>query len=124
LAGRSGATKGATSGLGGIEIEDESEIGFALCDGVAVYEGYLFHREATGIALENGGGVVEAVGNDPVSSSKGGMDELADELRSAGGEKQKFRFGGHGLAHGIVFEEVANDFPHWGAAGFTDLVHG
>jgi hypothetical protein len=74
--------------------------------------------------LENGGGVVEAVGNDPISSSKGGMDELSDELGSAGGKEEEFRLGGHRLAYGIVFEEVANDFPHWGTAGFTDLVNG
>ena len=112
-----GASESATPGLSRIKIENQSEIGFALGDGEVIDETDLLHRKAPGIALENGGGVVEAVGNDPFASSEGGMNELSDELGSAGGEKQELCFGGHGLAHGIVFEEVANDLrrslPHF-----------
>jgi hypothetical protein len=54
--------------FGRIKVENQGEIGFAMGDRKAVDKIYFIHGEATGIALENGGGVVKTVGNDPFSS--------------------------------------------------------
>jgi hypothetical protein len=56
-------------------------------DRKAVDEIYFIYREATGIALKDGGGVVEAVGNDPFASGEGGLNEFADEFGSARGKE-------------------------------------
>jgi hypothetical protein len=61
----------------------------------AVDEIHLFHGESTRISLENGGGVVKTVGDDPFAPGKGGMNGLADEFGPAGGEKKKLRFRFH-----------------------------
>ncbi len=52
------------------------------------------------------------------------MNQFADEFGAAGGKEEELRFRGHGLAHGIVFEKVADRFADGGAAGFPHLVHG
>ncbi|KRP32332.1 MAG: hypothetical protein ABS32_04120, partial [Verrucomicrobia subdivision 6 bacterium BACL9 MAG-120820-bin42] len=119
-----GSSESATSGLGRIEVENQSEIGLALGDGEVIDKIDLGHGQAAGIPLEDGGGVVEAVGNDPFASSEGGMNQFADEFGAAGGKEEELRFRGHGLAHGIVFEKVADGFADGGAAGFPHLVHG
>jgi hypothetical protein len=66
---------------------------------------------------------VKAIGNDPISSSKGGMDELSDELGSAGGKEKEFRFGLHRMSGGIVLQELADGFPEGGSSRFADLVN-
>jgi hypothetical protein len=93
-------------------------------DGEMIDEINFCHGESAGIALEDGGGVVKAVGNDPFSSGEGGMNELANEFGAARGKKEEFGFGSHRLSDGIVFEEVADGFAHGCAAGFTDFVNG
>jgi hypothetical protein len=62
------SAEGSGAGLGRIEIQNKGQIGFAVTNGKAVDEIYFIHGKATGIALENGGGVVKTVGNDPFSS--------------------------------------------------------
>jgi hypothetical protein len=56
-------------------------------DRKAVDEIYFIHGKATGIALENGGGVVKTVGNDPFSSIQCRKDGLAYEFGTARGKK-------------------------------------
>jgi len=82
------AAESAAAGFGGVEIEDEGDIWFAMGDGVLVNKFNCFDGESAGIALENGSGVVKAVGNDPFSSGEGGMDELANEFGAARGKKE------------------------------------
>jgi hypothetical protein len=82
-----GAAEGSAPCLGRIQVENQSEIGFAMGDRKAVDEIYLIHGEAPGIALENGGGIVKTVGNDPFSSIQCRKDGLADEFGSARGKK-------------------------------------
>jgi hypothetical protein len=124
LAGGARAAESAATGFGGVEIENQGEIRFAVGDGEMIDEINFCHGESAGIALEDGGGVVKAVGNDPISSGEGGMNELANEFGAARGKKKEFGFGGHGLSDGIVFEEVADGFADWGTTGFTDFVNG
>jgi hypothetical protein len=73
--------------LGRIKVENQSEIGFSMGDRKAVDEIYFIHGEATGIALENGGGVVKTVSNDPFASGQGRKDGLAHEFGSARGKE-------------------------------------
>ncbi len=124
LAGGARAAESTAAGFGGIEIENQGEIRFAVGDGEMVDKVNCFNGESAGIALEDGGGVVKAVGNDPFSSGEGGMNELAHEFGSARGKKEEFGFGGHGLSNWIVFQEMADGFADWGATGFTDFVNG
>jgi len=124
LAGGARAAKSTATGFGGIEIENQGEIWFAVGDGEMVDKINCFDGESAGIALEDGGGVVKAVGNDPFSSGEGGVNELANEFGSARGKKEEFGFGGHGVSDGIVFEKVADGFADWGATGLTDFVNG
>jgi hypothetical protein len=124
LAGGARAAKSTATGFGGIEIENQGEIWFAVGDGEMVDKINCFDGESAGIALEDGGGVVKAVGNNPFSSGEGGVNELANEFGSARGKKEEFGFGGHGVSDGIVFEKVADGFADWGATGLTDFVNG
>jgi len=73
--------------LGRVKVENQSEIGFAMGDRKAVDKIYFIHREAAGIALENGGGVVKTVSDDPFSSIQCRKDGLADEFGTACGKK-------------------------------------
>jgi hypothetical protein len=124
LSNWAGAAESPAPCFGRVEVENQSEIRFAMGDGEAVDKIYFIHRETSGIALENGGGVVKTVGDNPFASGQGRKDGLADEFGSARGKEKELCLGSHGLADGIVFEELTNDFPHWGAAGFTDLENG
>jgi hypothetical protein len=118
-----GSAEGTGAGLGRIEIQNKGQIGFAVSNGKAVDEAYFFHGEATGIPLENGGGVVKAVGNDPLSSGHGRKNGLAYEFGPAGGKEKEFGFRLHRLASGIVLEQLANGFPEGGSSGFADFVN-
>jgi hypothetical protein len=82
-----GAAESPAPCLGRIKVENQSEIGFAMGDRKAVDEIYFIHGEATGIALEDGGGVVKTVGDDPFASGQGRKDGLADEFGSARGKE-------------------------------------
>jgi len=124
LAGGARAAESAATGFGGVEIEDEGKIWFAVGDGEMVDKVNCFDGESAGITLEDGGGVVKAVGNDPFSSGEGRVNELANKFGAARSKKKEFGFGGHGLSDGIVFEEVADGFADWGATGLTDFVNG
>jgi hypothetical protein len=95
LADGPGSAEGSSASFGGIEIQNKGQIRFAVGDGKAVDKADFFHGEATGIPLENGGGVVEAIGNDPFSSGQGRKDGLAYEFGSARGEQKEFSFGLH-----------------------------
>ena len=117
------SAEGSGASLGWIEIEDKGQIRFALGDGKAVDEADFFHREAAGISLKNGGGVVKAIGNDPLSPGQGRKDGLAYEFGPAGGKEQKFGFGLHRMSGGIVLEQLANGFPEGGSSGFADFVN-
>ena len=68
LAGGARAAESTATGFGGIEIENQGEIRFAVGDGEMIDEINFCHGESAGIALEDGGRVVKAVGNDPISS--------------------------------------------------------
>ena len=93
-------------------------------DRKAVDEIHLFHRESTRISLENGGGVVKTVGDDPFAPGEGGMDGLADEFGPAGGKKKKLRFRFHGMTGGIVLQELADGFTERSSPGFADFMYG
>jgi hypothetical protein len=82
-----GAAESSAAGFGRIKVENQSEIRFAMGDRKAVDEIYFIHREATGVALENGGGVVKTVSDDPFASGQGRKDGLADEFGSARGKE-------------------------------------
>jgi hypothetical protein len=82
-----GAAESPTPCFGRIKVENQSEIGFAMGDRKAVDEIYFIHREAPGIALENSGGVVKTVSDDPFASGQGRQDGLADEFGTARGKK-------------------------------------
>jgi hypothetical protein len=92
-------------------------------DGKAVDEADFFHREAAGISLKNGGGVVKAIGNDPLSPGQGRKDGLAYEFGPAGGKEKEFSFGLHRLAGGIVLQQLADGFSKCGPSRFTDFMH-
>jgi hypothetical protein len=87
LSSGAGAAESPAPCLGGIKVENQSEIGFAMGDRKAVDEIYFIHGEATGIALEDGGGVVKTVSDDPFASGQGRKDGLADEFGSARGKE-------------------------------------
>jgi hypothetical protein len=118
-----GSAEGSSAGLGRIEIQNKSQIGFAVGNGKAVDKAYFFHWEAAGIPLKNGGGVVEAIGNDPFSSGQGRKDGLAYEFGSARGKQKEFSFGLHRLAGGIVLQQLADGFSKCGPSRFTDFMH-
>jgi hypothetical protein len=87
LSSGAGAAESPAPCLGRIKVENQSEIGFAMGDRKAVDKIYFIHGEATGIALENGGGVVKTVSDDPFASGQRRKDGLADEFGSARGKE-------------------------------------
>jgi len=114
-----GARLEAATGFFGVEIEDEGEVGKVGADGEGVDAVDDFDGEAAARTLVDGGGIEEAVGENPGASFEGGEDDLAHEFGAAGEEEEEFRLGGHAAAFGRVFEEVADRFAEGSAARFT-----
>jgi len=123
LAGGAWTPEGPAAGLGGIQVENESQVWLPFGDGEAVDEGDLFHGKTSRVSLIDGGGVVEAVRHDPFPPGEGRMDEMSDQLGATGSKEEEFGLRLHVIAVGIVFEEMPDFLSHRGTARFPDLMN-
>ena len=105
--------------VGGVEIEQEGEIGAGFADGEFIDEIHGGEIEAPGDALVDGGGIEEAIRDDPGAGGEGGLDDLADQLRAAGGEEEQLGLRDHAAAFLGELEQVADGLAEGRAAGLA-----